>query len=124
MWRIATVWGFLLLTAASPNAAANAAAPGVISRLCEGRAYEQALCAYYGGDYQGAEEKLRQVAEGEPSPEAIRARYFLARALMRQQKWELASRELITIFGLDAGFYREWGCDFLLGECRRELGLD
>lgn len=119
MGKIATLaCGVLLLTA--PAAAADA----VLDRLCRGDSYEQALCSYQRGDFDAAETAFRALAEEEPAPRTIRARYFLARALMKSGKCEEASRELIRIFGSDPGFYREWGCDFLLGECRRRLGLD
>ncbi|HVT03110.1 MAG TPA: tetratricopeptide repeat protein [Thermoanaerobaculia bacterium] len=91
---------------------------------CQGSdSYEYGLCRYHGGNFEDAERVFRRFLEHtEPSPQAIRARYFLARAEMKQRKWSEASAEWIRIFELDAGFYREWSCDFLLGECRRELG--
>ena len=95
-----------------------------MDRLCAGDSYEQALCAFHNDRLGEAERELRPLAEGDPSPRALRARYFLARTLMKQERWEEAGRELIHVFSLDPGFYREWGCDFLLGETRRRRGLD
>ena len=88
-----------------------------------GDGYESGLCLYHLGLYPEAERVFSGYLESaEPSPEAIKAHYFLARAQMKQKKWHEASREWIRVFGLDPTFYREWSCVFLLGECRRELG--
>ena len=120
MGKIATLLcGILLL----PAVAVGSERP-VVERLCAGDAYERALCSYQQGRLEEAEASFRQLTEADPAPRTIRAHYFLARTLMRTGKCEEASRELIRIFGADPGFYREWGCDFLLGECRRRLGLD
>lgn len=120
MGKIATLaCGFLLL----PLALVAAERP-VVERLCAGDAYERALCNYEQGRLEEAEAAFRALTEEDPAPRTIRAHYFLARTLMRQGNCEEASRELIWIFGADPGFYREWGCDFLLGACRRRLGLD
>lgn len=121
MGKIATACGILLLAFASE---AGASEQPVVDRLCEGTAYERALCAYHQGRLDDAVPALRELAAGEPSPTAIRARYFLARSLMRRAEWEEAGRELVTLFGNDPGFYRAWGCDFLLGVTRRQRGLD
>lgn len=92
--------------------------------LCEGNDYRRGLCAYRAGDFAQAQELFRKVAEaGAAEPETIKARYFLARALMKQRKWQPASEQFIRIYGLSRSFYHEWNCDFLLGECRRALGL-
>lgn len=120
MGKIATLLcGILSLASVS-----LAAERPVVQALCGGDEYQQALCAFYGGELDRAAAGFRNVLMQEPSPTVIRAHYFLARTLMKQQKWSEANRELIRIFGEDPGFYREWGCDFLLGVCRRELGLD
>lgn len=92
--------------------------------LCEGNHYPRGLCAYRAGDFAQAEQLFRKVAETQAAePETIKARYFLARALMKQKKWQPASEQFIRIYGLSRSFYHEWNCDFLLGECRRALGL-
>lgn len=119
MGKIATACGILLLSLVPEVFAAEP-----LERLCRGTEYERALCAYYDDRFDEAVPLLRAIAGGEASPTAIRARYFLARSLMAQAEWEEAGRELIRIFGQDPGFYREWGCDFLLGETRRRRGLD
>jgi TolA-binding protein len=95
------------------------------SRCSEtGSDYSTALCLYHGRDYKAAEEIFAQIAaRGEHDPVTIRAEYFLARCRMMQQKYSEASEGLIRIHSLDPAFYREWACDFLLGECRRALGL-
>lgn len=48
--------------------------------------------------------------------------YFLARTKMGLKKFAEAEAELIRIYTADPGFYKEWGCDFLLGESRRAQG--
>ena len=93
--------------------------------LCQGDEYQRGLCAYRKGEFAAAEALFQSVARAEAQvPETIKSRYFLARSLMKQRKWEQASAELIRIYGLSRAFYDEWNCDFLLGECRRALGRD
>lgn len=92
---------------------------------CQGGEYHRALCAYRSGDFAGAEVLFRSIAGAQAqAPETIKSRYFLARSLMKQNRWEEAGAELIRIYGLSRAFYDEWNCDFLLGECRRALGRD
>lgn len=93
--------------------------------LCEGNDYQRGLCAYRAGDFSLAE-KLFTTAAGveERSPEAIKARYFLARSLMKRRQWQRAADEFVRIYGLAPLFYDEWNCDFLLGECRKAQGKD
>lgn len=108
MWK-ATVLFTLLATAA-----------GV-----EGAGYPAALAAYHSGDLAAAEPLFRLVAEqDEASPETIKARYFLARTLMKQRRFEEAASLLIDLHRRSPLFYREWACDFLLGQCRAALGQD
>ena len=111
-----SIWCLLVLLALMFPGSSSAAPCG------GGNGYESGLCLYHQGLYPDAERVFRGLESAEPSPEAIKAHYFLARAQMKQKKWNEASREWIRIFGLDPAFYREWSCDFLLGECRRELG--
>ncbi|HEY5610212.1 MAG TPA: hypothetical protein VIL97_03315, partial [Thermoanaerobaculia bacterium] len=107
-------WGLLAVTVAARG-----------QTLCEGREYERGLCAYRASRLVEAEELFRKVWDkGEASPVAIKARYFLARTLMKQKKWEAAAAELTGIYSLSKPFYDEWNCDFLLGECRRMLGKE
>jgi len=61
---------------------------------------------------------------GEMSPETIKSIYFLARTDMKMRRWAEASSLLTRIYSMAPGFYREWNCDFLLGQCRRALGKD
>jgi TolA-binding protein len=99
--------------AASPRPACGA--PG---------SYAEALCAFQSGELARAEELFTRIIETEdPSPQVIRSHYFLARTLMRQERFDEASRMFIEIHSLDPAFYREWSCDFLLGEARRRLAL-
>lgn len=111
---------FLVLALGTVITSASAQTP----RRCEGGdSYEYGLCLYQGERFADAEAILSRFLEhAEPSPQAIKAQYFQARAQMKQKKWKEASAAWIRIFVLDAGFYREWSCDFLLGECRRQLG--
>ncbi|HVR43850.1 MAG TPA: hypothetical protein VMS56_10455 [Thermoanaerobaculia bacterium] len=87
--------------------------------------YAAALCQYHQGSLERAAERFRAIVEAdEPRPETLKARYFLARTLMKLGRAGEASAELIKIHSLSPAFYREWGCDFLLGEARRADGLD
>lgn len=105
-------------------AARAAAAPAAV---CRGDLdpYGAALCHYLRGDLDGARAGFEAVvAKDEPRPETLKARYFLARSLMKLRRWEEASGELIKIYSLSPSFYGEWSCDFLLGEARRGMGLE
>lgn len=99
---------------------AAAAAP----TTCSGTtAYEQAVCAYQRRQFAEAERAFRGILEkNESEPATIRSVYFLARTLMKQGHYDEAATLLIRIYSLDPPFYREWNCDFLLGECRRAQG--
>ena len=113
-----------VLLAAALSASAVEAAPAAI---CRGdlEPYPAALCLYLRGAYEEARVAFDAiVAKDEPRPETLKARYFLARALMKLRRWEEASGELIKIYSLSPAFYEEWSCDFLLGEARRGMGLE
>jgi TolA-binding protein len=100
---------------------AAAAAPPT---TCSGSSpYEQAVCAYQHRQFAEAERAFRAIIEkNESEPATIRSVYFLARTLMKQGHYDEAATLLIRIYSLDPPFYREWNCDFLLGECRRAQG--
>jgi TolA-binding protein len=90
-----------------------------------GDAYGQALCSFEHGDLDTAAQRFRTIVDrGEPAPETIKSIYFLARTEMKMRRWSEASSLLTRIYSMDPGFYREWNCDFLLGQCRRALGKD
>jgi hypothetical protein len=119
MRRFATL---LLATVLTGTGSAAAPAP-----VCRGDldGYGAALCLYLRGEHEGARAGFAAiVALDEPRPETLKARYFLARSLMKLLRWEDASGELIKIYALSAAFYEEWSCDFLLGEARRGMGLE
>lgn len=89
-----------------------------------GGGYPEALCRYERGDYRAAEPLFATIVEREEqAPETLKAEYFLARTRMRLQRFSEASAGLMNIYGRDASFYHEWGCDYLLGECRKAMGL-
>lgn len=107
-------WLLILLAATTPA-----------QSLCDGNDYERGLCAYRGGDFAQAGRLFSRVVEAAAQePPTIKAHYFLARSLMKQRKWREASEQFIRIYGLWRAFYDEWNCDFLLGECRKALGLE
>jgi TolA-binding protein len=109
----------LILAAGSVAAATRVKAP------CPSDSdYGRALCAYEQGEFARAETALADLAKGEASPQSIRAAYFLARTQMALHKYPEASKQLIRIYSLDAAFYHEWACDFLLGETRRAMGME
>lgn len=97
-----------------------------VSAVCGAAdSYGASLCRYHRGELEAAAEGFAEVVEaGEPRPETIRALYFLARTRMRQKRFDEAAEHLIKIYSLYPAFYKEWGCDFLLGVCRRAQGLD
>ncbi|HKO56614.1 MAG TPA: tetratricopeptide repeat protein [Thermoanaerobaculia bacterium] len=102
-------------------AAPLAAAP---PSTCAGpSAYDQALCAYQRRQFAEAERAFRVIVEKmADEPATIRSMYFLGRTLMKQGHYDEAATLFIRIYSLDPPFYREWNCDFLLGECRRAQG--
>jgi TolA-binding protein len=86
-------------------------------------AYEAALCAYQKRQFAEAERGFRAIVDKMASePETMRSLYFLGRTLMKQGHYDEAGTLFIRIYALDPPFYREWNCDFLLGECRRAQG--
>ncbi len=85
--------------------------------------YAKGLCAYQHRNFAEAEREFRSIADaGEPDPVTIRATYFLARTEMKLGRFEEASILFIRIYSLDKAFYAAWGCDYLLGECRKATG--
>jgi len=99
---------------------ANAAPP---STCGSSDAYATALCSYQRRNFAEAEAQFRAIVEkDEPDPLTIRAEYFLARTEMKLGRFEEAETLFIRIYSMSKAFYDEWGCDFLLGECRRARG--
>lgn len=84
--------------------------------------YARALCAYQKRNFADAEAGFKAVAERAEDPKAIPATYFLARTWMKQGRYDEASTLFIRIYEAAPPFYREWNCDFLLGECRKAQG--
>ena len=118
--RLAAFFLAAAALAASPAPAAPAA-------VCRGdlEPYPAALCLYLRGDLEDARAGFEAiVARDEARPETLKARYFLARSLMKLRRWEEASGELVKIYSISPAFYQEWSCDFLLGEARRGMGLE
>lgn len=90
-----------------------------------GGEYPRALCLYRAGRWGDAEKAFAAIVRADrKEPETLKSRYFLARSLMRQKKWNEASEELRRIYSISPAFYQQWSCDFLLGETRRAMGLD
>jgi TolA-binding protein len=86
--------------------------------------YARAVCLYQRGELQEAEPIFAAIVErGDEEPATLKSDYFLARCQMARGDFASASAGLIKIYSLDPGFYHEWGCDYLLGECRKALGL-
>jgi TolA-binding protein len=85
-------------------------------------AYSKALCAYQLRDFHEAEAGFREIAATGESAQTIRALYFLARTEMKLGRFDEASTIFIRIYASAPSFYREWNCDFLLGECRKATG--
>jgi TolA-binding protein len=100
--------------------------PARVAASCSsGDAYTQALCSFTQHDYNTASQRFEAiVGRGETVPETIKSIYFLARTDMKMGRWTEASSLLTRIYSIAPGFYREWNCDFLLGQCRRALGKD
>jgi len=84
--------------------------------------YARALCAYQHRNFALAEASFKTIADRADDPKAIPAVYFLARTAMKQGHYDEASTLFIRIYEQAPPFYREWNCDFLLGECRKALG--
>ena len=103
-----------------------AAVPGIADEtaaLCGPEAYGRAVCLYDAGAIDEAAAMFQAIASvGETTPETVRSWYFLARIRMKQGQWEEASRNLVVVYRMSKSFYREWGCDHLLGQCREALG--
>jgi len=111
--RPAAILALLLLASAAPP-------PSTCGATDE---YSRALCAYQNRHFSEAAAIFRSIAErNEPEPQTIRSLYFLARTEMKLGRFDEASTLFIRIYETDPPFYREWGCDFLLGECRAALG--
>ena len=91
----------------------------------EGDPYSRSLCAYQRRNFAEAEAGFRGLAT-RPVQDAqtIRALYFLARTEMKRGRFDQAAPIFIKIYSLDPAFYASWGCDHLLGECRRAVGRD
>lgn len=102
------------------TASAYAAGPGDLPAR-----YDAAMRRYAAHDYPAAAAAFRAIADAdEKDPLTLKAHYFLARSLMKNRSWRDAQREFFAIYNISSSFYAEWGCDFLLGECRRALGED
>lgn len=102
-----------------------AGAPAYAMTICPSspETYQTALCAYHRGDFVAAESLFQQIADvNEQNPTTMRAVYFLARTQLKLKKFDSASRLLIWIYTQDPAFYKEWACDYLLGEARK--GVD
>lgn len=109
---------FLLLTAVSLASAIMAAGTAAIDTR-----YDEAMRSYRVRDYPAAAAAFRSIVEqDEKDPLTLKSRYFLARSLMKNGSWRYAKKELVGIYETSPSFYAEWGCDFLLGECRKALG--
>jgi TolA-binding protein len=89
------------------------------------RDYREGLAAYHRGDLDQAEKLFRSIVERKRKEAmTVKSQYFLARTLMKLKRWQDASSVLIGIHSTSPIFYREWACDYLLGECRRAQGID
>jgi TolA-binding protein len=84
--------------------------------------YSRALCAYQRRNFDAAESGFKAIAEDRDNPKSIPAMYFLARSEMKQGRYDEASVLFVRIYELAPPFFREWNCEFLLGECRKALG--
>lgn len=104
-------------------AAAASSAAAVPTTCGQREDYGRALCAYQRRSFAEAEAGFRAIVErGEPDPKTIHAMYFLARTEMKLGRFEEAETLFIRIYSMSKPFYDEWGCDYLLGECRRARG--
>jgi TolA-binding protein len=87
--------------------------------------YAKALCAYHHRNFAEAEAGFRAIVqEAAADSKTVRAMYFLARTDMKRGNFDEAAKLLIRIYSLDKAFYDTWGCDYLLGECRRASGKE
>ncbi len=84
--------------------------------------YSRALCAYQRRNFAEAESGFKKIIEDRDNPKAIPSMYFLARSEMKQGRYDEASVLFVRIYEVSPPFFREWNCDFLLGECRKALG--
>ncbi len=84
--------------------------------------YSKALCACQHRNFTAAESGFKAIAEDRDNPKAIPAMYFLARSEMKQGRYDEASVLFVRIYEVAPPFFREWNCEFLLGECRKALG--
>ena len=113
----------LLMVCLALTAQTVVAAPPSTCGLSD--AYGKALCAYQHRNFAEADAGFRAIVEeGATDAQTIRAVYFLARTDMKRGKFDEAAKLLIRIYSLDRAFYDTWGCDFLLGECRRASGKE
>ncbi len=104
----------------------SATAYGATPSTCGlGDDYARGLCAYQRRQFDEAEQVFRAIVDADAKePHTMKATYFLARTMMKRGRFDEASTLLIRIYVLDKPFYDGWGCDFLLGECRKALGKD
>lgn len=92
---------------------------------CDGVGYARGLCLYSNENWIEADAELSRVVEaGRAERETLKAMYFLARTKMQMKQWDQASQLWVRLFSLSPAFYREWNGDYLLGECRRNRGLE
>ena len=101
------------------NLAVQAAPP---TTCRDSDAYARALCAYQHRHFAEAAQGFEAVSTDSSNPKAIPALYFLARCEMKQGRFKEAESRFYRIYEAAPEFYREWDCDFLLGECRRAEG--
>lgn len=95
------------------------------SRCTGTSGYQRGLCLFASRNYVEAERLFAAVVEeNREDPVTLKARYFLIRTEMKLGRWKQASEQLISIYAISPMFYREWSCDFLLGECRKKLGQE
>lgn len=119
--KVARLAALVMLATAVAAAAPQRSAP----QPCSGGDYARALCLYSRQNYETALSMFKAIAErDEKAPETMKAHYFAARSEMKLKRWSEAAEELRNIYDLSPLFYREWSCDFLLGECRRALGKE
>jgi TolA-binding protein len=121
--RLAAILAAFLTAATLSTVAPVSSAAAAPPSTCGGTdVYTRALCAYQHRRFAEAEAELKTIAELPNDPKAIPAVYFLARTAMKQGHYDEASTYLYRIYEQAPSFYREWNCDFLLGECRKALG--
>ena len=113
--RLAAILAAIIVSAATLSAAPPSTCSGTDD-------YARALCSYQKRNFADAEAAFKAISERADDPKAIPALYFLARTEMKQGRYDEASTLFIRIYETAPPFYREWNCDFLLGECRKALG--